>query len=259
MLINDIRIHGLDQLVDRVTSVNPSLKTLKPQRFHDIATRFTLALLSQKFDCGQGPICHLELAFNGQHGVIEPQWIGPCRKYTCGVDRIRFASSDETTRDTFFIDAICAMLMSISACDKLEDSVIKQTRDQLATHGEGLEIVKRQQENQKYNVAVLYTVGQPSKFILSGTQKDSLLISRLTVLELDHIDDVFMLAARLSLRSKTIAIYPRTNAIAHQTMQRYLHRLRDNGFCLERDDLIEVSLKRLFENTDPDAPSPVLS
>lgn len=253
MLINDIRIHGLDQLVDRVTSANPSLKTLKPQRFHDIATRFTLALLSQKFDCGPGPICHLELAFNGQHGVIEPQWIGPCRKYTCGVDRIQFANSDETTRDTFFIDAIFAMLMSISAYDKLEDSVIKQTRDQLAMQGEALEIVKRQQENQKYNVSVVYTVGQPCKFILSGTEKDSLITSRLTVLELDDIDDVFMLAGRLALKSKTIAIYPRKSELAHQTMQRYLPRLRANGYCLERDDFIEVSVKRLFENTDLDS------
>ncbi len=253
MLINDIRIYGLDQLVDRVTSVNPSLLTLKPQRFHDIATRFTLSLLSQKFDCGPGPVCHLELAFKGQHGVIEPQWIGPCRKYTCGVDRIQFANSDETTRDTFFIDAIFAMLMSISAYDKLEDSVIKQTRDQLAMQGEALEIVKRQQENQKYNVAVLYTVGQPSKFILSGTQKDSLITSKLTVLELDRVDDIFMLAARLNLKSKAIAIYPRTNVIAHQTMQRYLPRLRANGYCLERDDFIEVSLKRLFENADFDS------
>ena len=253
MLINDIRICGLDQLVDRVTSINPSLLTLKPQRFHDIATRFTLALLSQKFDCGPGPVCHLELAFNGQHGVIEPQWIGPCRKYTCGVDRIQFANSDETTRDTFFIDAIFAMLMSISAYDKLEDSVIKQTRDQLAMQGEALEIVKRQQENQKYNVSVVYTVGQPCKFILSGTQKDSLITSKLTVLELDRVDDIFMLAARLTLKSKTIAIYPRKAELAHQTMQRYLPRLRGNGYCLERDDFIEVSLKRLFENADFDA------
>lgn len=248
MLINDIRIYGLDQLVDRVTSINPSLKTLKPQRFHDIATRFTLVLLSQKFDCGPGPICHLELTFNSQHGVIEPQWIGTCRKYTCGIDRIQFANSDETTRDTFFIDAIFAMLMSISACDKLEDSVIKRTRDQLATQGEALEIVKRQQENQKYNVSVAYTVGQPCKFILSGTQKDSLITSRLTVLELDHIDDVFMLAGRLALKSKTIAIYPRKAELAHQTMQRYLPRLRASGYCLERDDFIEVSLEKLFKN-----------
>ncbi len=253
MLINDIRIHGLDQLIDRVTSINPSLETLKPQRFHDIATRFTLALLSQKFDCGPGPICHLELAFNGQHGVVEPQWIGTCRKYTCGVDRIQFATSDESTRDTFFIDAIFAMLMSISACDKLEDSVIKQTRDQLATQGEALEIAKLKQENQKYNASALYTVGQPSKFILSGTQKDSMITSRLTVLELDHIDDVFMLAGRLALKSKTIAIHPRKAELAHQTMQRYLPRLRANGYCLEREDFIEVSLKRLFDNNDLDS------
>ncbi len=248
MLINDIRIYGLDQLVDRVISVTPSLKTLKPQRFDDIATRFALALRSQNFDCGPGDICHLELAFNFPHGMVEPQWSGRCRKYTCGVDRIQFANSDEIAKDTFFIDAIYAMLMSISAYEKLADSLITQTRDQLVTQGAALEIVRRQQENQKYNVAVLYTVGQPSKFILSGTQKDSLVTSKLIVLELDDVDDIFMLAGRLVLKSKTIAIYPRKTELAYQTMDRYLNRLRDNGFCLERDDFIEISIKRLFDN-----------
>lgn len=253
MLINDIRIDGLDQLIDRVISLTPSLKTLRPQRFRDIATRFALLLRSQKFDCGVGGVCFLELDFKAPHGVVEPRWSGLCRKYACGVDRIQFANSNETAKDTFFIDAIYAMLMSISTNEKLAESVITQTRDQLLTQGEALEIVKLKQENRKYNITVCYTVGQPSKFILSGIEKVSLNTSQLTVLELDDVDDIFMLAARLALKSKTIAIYPRTNVIAHQTMQRYLPRLRANGYCLERDDFIEVSLKRLFENTDLDS------
>lgn len=253
MLINDIRIYGLEQLVDRVISVNPSSKTHTPWRFRDIATRFALLLRSKKFDCGVDGVCFLELVFKAPHGVVEPHSNGLCRQYTCGVDRIQFANSDETARDTFFIEAIYAMLMSISINENLEELVVTQARDQLLAQGEALEIVKQQQENQKYNVAVLYTVGQPSKFILSGTKKDSLITSKLTVLELERVDDIFMLAARLNLKSKAIAIYPRTNVIVHQTMQRYLPRLRDNGFCLERDDFIEVSLKRLFENADFDS------
>lgn len=239
-LINDIRIQGIDKLIQLIQDIRPKQPVFVGRRYWIISDRYLYKLLSLKFESGQGRVFILNLDFDRAHGSVEPLFEGMCRMYSCGIDVSRIVTYDETARQHFFVNAIHSMLSAIAIKEGLDRSKIDSVRDDMIEFGDKLEIEAASKSSVKFDVEATFTVEEHPQLFLRVNDKRSAKTFCVCLVELEEPVDGRRVATRIGIKARSVVIHPRNTELGRATLRRYWERLDTAGYHSGSSNFIEI-------------------
>lgn len=238
-LINDIRLSGLEEFSKE------AMRSSKPflfRKYNMIGRRYAAKLHSLAFDVGLGgEIFVLQMKASQSHGDVKPDFDGPCRSYTCGLDPLQMDELQDLELQDFFAGCITRMMLQASSRENLATEKVHLVNDLILRERENMGISLASSANEKWSARVEYRICDNSALSVIVEDLDSSKAFKAVELPLDEFQDAQKMARTIKIKKSSVSVISRHGIEAEHTLKRYSERLGMLGIeCCKNHFVIQL-------------------